>query len=443
MGRKHTNETPPTKPPVVEAPIETAQAAGSQTTPATEPTPDATPKIDSNYSKPVTGSRLVLGKCGDVIYTIGAYQPSEDRANYAMTSSSHRYGLFGTHDERTLKITRKLLSAVAYGMESATVNINPTTGYLFKKDYDNLVTEKSLAKIKESRLHNEVLTKEEQIVAELIEKPVLFAEDLLKKSPEFLLERGDITDWGGRTFSNITAFEYALWAKDFKMLEMMLSCIPKTPDGDKIRAALFEQYNQVKAPIEAGGGLTYTLTYNQPNLDSSGTPKKNRAGNWQTTSVTKTRTENHFDVTPLLRAYQDYKSYFYVRSRDENDAFFIKIIGTLQRLLPIHLLQRYCDRRISVHSLEEFDFTGVFIRYIHFFHYIGGHDESLLTSSLSTDFALFAGPGAWKRGSGGAPRELYDYDMVYRVDKVSTNKIETTIKEQLTPTVQSQTQLRT
>ena len=82
------------------------------------------PKIDSNYSKPVPGSTIVPGTTHGVINTIGEKLTSEDRAtNYAMTSSSHRNALYGTHDERTLKITRKLLSAVAYGMESKTVNI--------------------------------------------------------------------------------------------------------------------------------------------------------------------------------------------------------------------------------------------------------------------------------------------------------------------------------
>lgn len=130
----------------------------------------------SNYNTPPpnTNSAVALGACADVIGVVGENLPPEDRANYGITSRIHRYAIFGTKGERQLKITRKLLSAVAYGMESKAVNVNPQP-----KD--------------------------------------LFAEDLLKNSPEFLLERGDIKDWGGRTFKNITAFEYALWAKDFKI----------------------------------------------------------------------------------------------------------------------------------------------------------------------------------------------------------------------------------
>ena len=372
------------------------------------------PKIDSNYSKPVPGSTIVPGTTHGVINTIGEKLTSEDRAtNYAMTSSSHRNALYGTHDERTLKITRKLLSAVAYGMESKTVNIP-----MKPSDTNGLFN------------------------------PNLFAEDLLKKSPEFLLERGDITDWGGRTFNHITAFEYALWAKDFKMIEMMLCCIPNTSEGDEIRAALLLQYNQVKAPIYACGGLTYTLTYDQPCLDANDIPIQDAAGNWQTTSVTEIHTENHFDVTPLLTAYKDYETHFNTRTWAQRDACWIKIIGTLQHLLPIHLLQRYCSPDTPFYPLPEF--TGVFKRATQFYN-IHNHVgwASLLSSSLSTDFSLYRGSSPRTRGGRRFLGEFlgvtpaFDLAGVRRVDEVSTNEIETKIKQQLTPTAQSQTQLRT
>ena len=377
-----------------------------------------TPNTNSNYETEIVA---------DVIGNIGEYLSSKERLAYAIISQSHPNALLGYREPRNVKITKKLLSAVAYGMESKTVNIP-----MKPSDTNGLFN------------------------------PNLFAEDLLKQSPEFLLERALLTDWAGRTFTGpltsehpegegITAFEYALWAKDFKMIEMMLSCIPKTSDGDKIRAALLKQYNQVKAPIEAGGGLTYILTYDWPVQDENGIPIKDALGLWQTTAVTETHTENHFDVTPLLRAYQNYDTKFHICTWAQRDASWIKIIGTLQRLLPIHLLQRYCDPNTSFLPVPEF--TGDFKRSTRFLSADSNRWPPvvpLLSSSLSTDFALFREYGSRWNGplfAVGRSCEIwfckFDLAAVQELDKISTTKIETNIKQQLTSSAQSQTQLRT
>ena len=415
-----------TQPPVVDAPIETAQAAGSKSTAAAEPTPNAVPEVTLATMQDNFG--YLSGKLLDSI-PLG-----EISDFYPLFALSNRHVAVSARTTiRKKTITKKLLFAVAYGMESAEVNINPTTSHLFKEDIDEL---------KESRLHNEALTIDKQLIANLIEKGVFFAEDLLKQSPEFLLERGDITDWGGRTFNNITAFEYALWAKDFKMIEMMLSCIPDTSVGNEIRAALLEQYNQVKAPIEEGGGLTYTLTYDQPCLDANGIPIRDAAGNWQTTSVTKTHTENHFDVTSLLTAYEDYDTHFDTRTWPQRDACWIKIIGTLQRLLPIHLLQRYCSPDTPFYSLPEF--TDIFKRTLQFYNLLSSGWQSLLSLSLSTDISLIRSEVHWapdRNGAagvdgiqGGPPPApwrptFHDLRAIRRVDEVSTNEIEKMIRQ--------------
>ena len=375
-----------------------------------------TPNTNSNYETEIVA---------DVIGNIGEYLSSKERLAYAIISQSHPNALLGYREPRNVKITKKLLSAVAYGMESKTVNIP-----MKPSDTNGLFN------------------------------PNLFAEDLLKQSPEFLLERALLTDWAGRTFTGpltsehpegegITAFEYALWAKDFKMIEMMLSCIPTTSDGDKIRAALFEQYNQVKAPIKEGGGLTYTLTYDRPVKNGKGIPIKDALGLWQTTPVTETHTENHFDVTPLLEAYENYDTYVYSRTCAQRDASWIKINGTLQRLLPIHLLQRYCDPNTSFLPVPEF--TGDFKRSTQFLSDSWPPvRKSLLSSSLSTDFALFRAYGIDWNGplfARGLSCEIWycwhDRVAIQKLDKISTTEIETNIKQQLTSSAQSQTQLRT
>lgn len=345
---------------------------------------------------------------------VAPFLDAEEKQALASTSRHHTSIIYADPYDETLrnkKITLKLLHAVAYGMESRDVNVNP-------KPND------------------------------------LFAKDLLKRSPEFLLERAHLKDWAGRTFKGriteaypegegITAFEYALWAKDFKMLEMMLACIPQGEAGNEIRAGLLEQYKQVKAPIYAGGGLTYELTYDRPTQDINGIPIKGETSTWQTTPVTEVHTENHFNLKPLMDAYQDYEDKFDAPgwTWDHRDACWIKIIGSLQRLLPIHILQRYCDPDTPFAPTPSF--TDVFKRTTQFFNYLHGHMEALLSSSLSTDFSLVRGgmEGAAVRGAERAWR-CADLAAVRQVDEVSTSEIETKIKRLLTASARSQTQFR-
>ena len=47
------------------------------------------------------------------------------------------------------------------------------------------------------------------------------AQALLVHQPNLLSQRGDVTDYSGRTFKNITAYEYAYWAKDWHMCRML------------------------------------------------------------------------------------------------------------------------------------------------------------------------------------------------------------------------------
>lgn len=107
-------------------------------------------------------------------------------------------------------------------------------------------------------------------------------EDQIKKlfdiSPaliRYLIEKSDVEDYSGRQFKNISAFQYALWARDWHMWEMMLlaldaaealavdenaegkiNVITKTEIA-KIRATLWQQYHEV---VDKDKGLDYTIT---------------------------------------------------------------------------------------------------------------------------------------------------------------------------------------
>ena len=96
----------------------------------------------------------------------------------------------------------------------------------------------------------------------------------------YLIEKADVKDYSGGKFKGISAFQYALWARDWHMWEMMLDALDeaerhaiteeewkKLPENEKgkigiitkeeinaIRKELLEQYKQV-----VNNGLDYTI----------------------------------------------------------------------------------------------------------------------------------------------------------------------------------------
>jgi hypothetical protein len=321
------------------------------------------------------------------------YSDKAHRAILGVTSEKFRNSLFGYNDEcqRESAITQRLLLAVAYGMESQEVNIpleESHTAGLFKSH--------------------------------------LFAKNLLAKSPEFLLTRADVTDWAGRTFNNVTAFEYAIWAKDFKMLAMMLACIPRTADGDEIRKALYLQYQKVKISVREGGGLKYTLKYERPNLNDHGIP------DGTSVEVTEVRTENHFDFTLLIRAYEDYEAQFEERSLAQRDSFWVRIIGMLQHQLPVHILQRMCDSDQPFNSAIQSETP--FKRSLFCTHWSQPDNRtSLFTTPLSIDSALYRGNTKAPQCKKGLAQEwsVDDKETIEKLSKVCSTEVEQLIEQQL------------
>jgi hypothetical protein len=242
-------------------------------------------------------------------------------------SSTHRMA-----DRRSQQtITNQLLSAVAFGMQSM-------------KDNEPV----------------------KPIDVDALFKAHLYAEELLKLSPEFLLEKGDVRDWAGRKFSEVSAFQYVVWAGDVRMLKMMLSCIPDTEKGAQIKAGLVQQYTE-------DNGLIYTFL--QPDLDAAGIPVGT------THEVTLGEKQRHFNVKPLLEAYENYICNHSGRTEDENNAYWTRWIGFLQRQLPVHLLQRYCAVSNWANVLPK--------RSMVFYHQRTQEETSLFSAAdFGVDFAL-------------------------------------------------------
>ncbi|HLB41707.1 MAG TPA: hypothetical protein VJN02_02445 [Gammaproteobacteria bacterium] len=162
------------------------------------------------------------------------------------------------------------------------------------------------------------------------------AEAMLKEYPELLLKKGTITeyiDYSGytdysnltatiRTFDNITAFQYALWALDTHMWQMMLKYLPK----DVAKQQLQE-------------------------LDEHGTIHGK-----QTTAI--------FDIEKALQAFVDYYDHVdwnqYASHQEDNEIADHQpnpniyrdkvdqelrerwlLVGEAQRKSPVHVIQEY------------------------------------------------------------------------------------------------------
>lgn len=139
------------------------------------------------------------------------------------------------------------------------------------------------------------------------------AEKLIKHNPMLLIIRSPITDWTKRTFKSISPWEYTLWALDTRhMVNMILACIKMVADNKTILKLLLKQYRGVKA-----NGVTYEFDGNVIN-------------------------EKHFDFNPLIQALQTYANNSNHWSSTQRKAYWITVVGMIQRSLVVHVRQQYC-----------------------------------------------------------------------------------------------------
>ncbi|MBA3536221.1 MAG: F-box protein [Tatlockia sp.] len=152
-------------------------------------------------------------------------------------------------------------------------------------------------------------------------------EAMLMKKTNFLTQKSLVTDYSGRKFFNISGFQYALWALDKHMWTKMLHCLPLSEEGAKVKAALLEQYRELKE-----NGVTYQ-----------------RNG--------ELITERHFDFEKtIIKGLQATVRGFYyqIKTWDELDKQMFEHVGSAQKLLPMHVIYEYC-------SEEPFSETPKFI----------------------------------------------------------------------------------
>lgn len=234
---------------------------------------------------------------------------------------------------------------------------------------------------------------------------------MLKKDINLIFKRDRVTDCSGRSFDNVSAFEYALWAMDKHMWALMLQCIPQDEEGRKILAILLAQYNKVNEE-----GVTYTLNG-------------------------ETITEHHFDfANTIIKELQIQANLMSVPEDDRDEELMNKQwpegVGGAQRLLPMHVIHEYC-------SNEPFypvpGFTKQPKSSKQFYNYATGKYENWFKpdSKLGTDFALFKGPrtSAWVQFKGGwdeEPDDLPAMKALHEVRKKDFINLKAQLKEQMT-----------
>lgn len=163
---------------------------------------------------------------------------------------------------------------------------------------------------------------EEQLLLHVVKGNQKKAEAIVAKHPELQLVSGTVTDYSLRTFKQITAYEYAYWAKDTYMRLMLEKYMDADTSADMLK----------RCEAMDKDGLTYT----QNGIEVKGS--------------------THFDFTPLKTRMQKYidKGGTYLDSDpDAPNEDWLKV-GMAQYDVPVHVASEYC-RHDRIFAYSRFD----------------------------------------------------------------------------------------
>ncbi|MFI4918776.1 MAG: hypothetical protein ACHP65_04400 [Legionellales bacterium] len=203
-------------------------------------------------------------------------------------------------------------------------------------------------------------------------------QDKVERMPSLrlLLGKADVTDYSGRTFKNISAYQYALWALDRHMVRAIENRVRNTKgcEGDLIRTALLAQHQELQ-----NAGLSYELAaVLQPKVAA-------------------------YNPQALFAAYQEFIVNYHVLSTsahyDDIDRLWYAI-GEQQRLMPAHAIQAMLMHRNSIHLTTTVKQET--LQRTNLCHYMTHKDELLYPreapGGLGFDFALLLGRAQDKMG---------------------------------------------
>ncbi len=176
------------------------------------------------------------------------------------------------------------------------------------------------------------------------------AEKLIQDNPELLLKKGRVTDYSGRMIEG-TAFQMALGAEDVEMAKMIAHYLDQLNPDEKLKQYQ-EQFPEGweeaealrhKQDLEALNTVVYAISdfdtdkHCEPALQAFRDYLKG-----QTQEVITTG--KHFNVQLLVKAFQLYDQNYggFVSSR-QNNLFWCKVIGYIQRFLPACYAQAFAQ----------------------------------------------------------------------------------------------------
>lgn len=136
---------------------------------------------------------------------------------------------------------------------------------------------------------------------------------MLIRYPHLMTIKLPVKDPGGRIFKDISMYQYAAWALDISMLNMMESCL--NPDSSEVLGIINEQIKELKQ-----GKVSYTLS---------------RSKNGDNREIFS----SHYDLTPLNNSMQQYFTYYYLLNTEERKDFWLKYIAQEQAQVPVHIAQ--------------------------------------------------------------------------------------------------------
>jgi hypothetical protein len=129
---------------------------------------------------------------------------------------------------------------------------------------------------------------------------LLEIEKLLKTNTELALMTGTVTDLSGRKFNNITVFQYAVWALDMDMWNMVLKYLDKQSALSQLQS----------------------LETNHTNYSQHGT---------------------YYDIAPLITKTKTYFDNYSKWDDNKREQYWQKEVGEAQRLCPAWLIYAWCE----------------------------------------------------------------------------------------------------
>ncbi len=146
------------------------------------------------------------------------------------------------------------------------------------------------------------------------------AEAMLKRNPTLALVPGDITDLSKRTFTGITAFQYAVWALDWHMWTMIRKYLPD---------------NEAKQQAEGF-----------------------ETGTW----VRQHGVNAQYILEKLVNALQTTIDLYNTGKYTECGTAWVQQVGGAQLMLPAHVINEYCHPARSFSPCPNFKDTAVLPR---------------------------------------------------------------------------------